>query len=255
VRIDSNPDGMVNELRMMVGDTMILRVRNTYTDRRDLESFTVIAFDDTGQTVRRLDGKITELREVPQWTDLDFAPLRSREELEKLALDSLEKEFVPVAPTMTLDELAAGIEKAMGSELPVRIAHEAFEPSSPPEEFTFRFSMESDYDVGSTLFQRLRTTGLDFCFTHNGLVILPRNASWGLSEIREYHPQGYGLTGNELRELLFNATVLDDWSDVGGGATIEVDKETDVVVVFQGQSDHLRFSQTLQELLDHREDP
>lgn len=255
VRIDSNPDGTVNELRLTVGDTVILRVRNTYTDRRNLESFSVIAFNDAGQTVRRLDGKITELQEVPQWTDLDFAPLRSREELEKLALDSLEKGFVPVAPTLTLEELAAGLEKAMGGKLPVRIAHEAFEPSYPPEKLNFRFSMESDYNVGSTLFQRLRITGLDFCFTHNGLVILPRNASWHLAEVREYHPQAYGLTGTEMRELLANATVQDDWDFFGGYATIEVDKDTDGVIVLQGQSDHLRFSHTLRGLLDDREDP
>lgn len=53
--------------------------------------------------------------------------------------------------------------------------------------------------------------------------------------------------------LLFHATVLDDWTDMGGLAKITIDEKTGGVVVFQCQSDHLRFSQTLQPLLPKRE--
>ena len=252
VSVDTSADGSVKSLRLFQHSATILQVSNSYNTKSQLQSFSVVEFAASGEVARRLDAKVTKLEEAKGLVDLDFATPRNQRELEMLVLEKLD-ESVAVSSRMTIDEIAAAIEKGLGGKVPVRVIHEAFE--QPPEypRVTYSFSGGTE-SLAAILFQRLRQNGADFCISYNGLVLLPRHVAWEAAETREYSPRTYGLSSGELNDLLYNSAVLDDWRDVGGMARIQVDEATGKVVVFHGQSDHLRFSQALQHQLRAQEE-
>ena len=88
-----------------------------------------------------------------------------------------------------------------------------------------------------------------FRFDTQGIMIIPRHVAWKHGELKAYASADFGMTIDVLRDTLYRSARPDEWDDVGGPASMMVDKDSGTVMVMHAQSEHIRLSRKLQQIV------
>lgn len=247
VAIAHDSNGLVASYQVTCDQGLLLVIRNTYKrDGPRLDRFSVVKFGPDHRPIGRLDARVTKYEtDVPMAASLFIKPRnpeKTREELLALLSKKIDSKTA-----MTLGELQNAMQATLGDDMRVWIDHEAF--AGRHEVKLDRLVFEpGEFTLSKFLFKDVRRNRLDFHFDAQGIVLVPRSRTWTHAESVDYSPGDYGLTTRQLRNLLYSAGRLDDWSDVGGMANILTDDEQGRLKVFHAQSDHFQFMHLLSDL-------
>ena len=250
VTISHGTSGMIDRYDVAEDGRAILEIRNSYKEENGavrLDGFSVVVFKP--QVARtplgRLDARVTACRLDASIPMAAFAPPREPEKLRTAILDMLDK-TARVDVAMTLDEVAQAIQMAVGPSIQIRINSDGFKNQIEVKPDRLRFE-PGEAKLSELLYQDFRKNHLDFHIDPQGVVLIPRKSAWAHADVVNYTAKDFGLSTGELRDLLYQAGTLDDWSDVGGNASMLVDGDVGIITVFHTQSDHLRFQERLKE--------
>lgn len=250
VTVTNNLEGLVSHYLVRRSARKQFEITNTY--RREggvsrLNRFQVVLFAPDG-TATTVEGRVEQFRvDAPLPPELFTRPRASRELKQQLA--ALLDKTATVRLNMTADDLGAAIQAAVGRELPVRVDREAIDRVPHLNADALLRLEPGEAKLSDVLFGDLRGNFLDFRFDLQGITIIPRAAAWAQADMVEYSAADYGLKVTELRDLISNAALsYEDWSNVGGVASLMVDEQQGRISVFHAQSDHFYFQRRLDSL-------
>jgi hypothetical protein len=246
--IGHDSSGLINRYRATSEGRTLFEITILY--RREataprLDRFTVVRYGHDGQPSQELDMRVTEFRtDLPIAAELFVPPEGAKLGKE---LSGTLKQRIDVKLRMSLDDIERELQAAFGRGVMVRIDRAAFaaDPRTKTDQLMFEPGKAT---VLEFLLDDLPRNRLDFYFDQGDLIVIPRSKAWKLAQSVGYAPVDYGLTPDQLRDLIYQTGKHADWSDVGGPATILLDEETDRINVYHTQSDHLRFMQRLSDL-------
>ena len=244
--VGHSSDGFIEQYEVAHGNLKVLECRLSYRREKGqvcLDKFTVSQYGPSGKLAGEFEGQVTSC-----WLDASipltvFLPPRSRDEIHAGLVKALDKTAL-VKAEMSLKDLAESVQKALGADTQVRIDAESFARAGLRNIDALRFE-PGEPILADLLLGELRANLLDFYVDSQGIVLIPRREAWGYAESVRYAADDYGLTVEELRNKIYNAGKLDDWSDVGGPAMMLIGKNEPTIEVLHTQSDHLRFEEAL----------
>jgi hypothetical protein len=249
VQVTHEAHGLVERYEVTRSDRKLLEVRNKYVQDGKafrLKEYTVLRFDAQGKLAGHLEGRVTECRLNADIPLVAFTPPRAPDKLRTDLLKALEKTAV-VKENPSLADLAKSVQDTLGDGIQVRIDDDAFQKGPPQAAVNVnRLKIKpGEATLSELLLRDLRGSRVDFYLDAQGIVLIPRNEAWNYAGFTEYAAKNYGKTADEMRNLIFSAGTPDDWSDLGGQATIIAGKDGQTLMVLHTQSDHLRFEEQL----------
>lgn len=145
---------------------------------------------------------------------------------------------VKLKPEMTINELTTCIQKAVGTEVRIRVDEGglALDAEVTPQNLFFP---PGTAKLSEVFYKDLEDNGLDFSIDAQGIVIIPSSRAWNYAEYASYKFGDLGVNPLALKELMMGVTRIDDWDENGGPAQIKVNYETMSIDVF-----HMKYINT-----------